>query len=83
MGRGVGASLSANGGVGARLYGNRQALVATGEELVARAGDMVREEICDPGFVREFCQTLKYGASRECMDRTCINAGLHINMISF
>jgi len=80
-GRGKGASLAANGEVGARLFGNRQALVATAEEMVARAGDMVREEICEPGFVREFCRTLKYGASRECMDRTCINAVLHITKL--
>lgn len=74
-------SLSADGSVGTRLMGNRKALVATAEELVVRAGDMVREEICDPVFVREFCQTLKFGASRECMDRTCINAVLHITKL--
>ena len=75
------AATERRGASNTRLYGGRRALVATAEELVERAGDMVRAEICEPGFVKEFCSTLKYGASRECMDRTCINAVLHITKL--
>ena len=69
------------GGSDAALTGRKQALAKRATELVAVAGDLVREEICDPAFVKEFCSTLKYGASREVMDRTCINAVLHITKL--
>jgi hypothetical protein len=32
----------------------------------------------EPKFVKEFCDTLKWGASREVMDRTCINAVMSV-----
>ena len=68
----------ARGVVGMRAMGARRELTAQVREMVAVAADTVREEMSEPGFVREFCETLKYGSSREVMDRTCINATLQI-----
>jgi len=68
----------ARGVVGTRFMGARKELTAQVREMVAVAADTVREEMSEPSFVREFCATLKYGASKAVMDRTCINATLQI-----
>ena len=68
----------ARGTHGTTLYGNRRKFVKSAEGLVAIAGDQIRAEICDPVFIKEFCATLKYGASSQVLDKTCIKAVLMI-----
>ena len=58
--------------IGTRPVGDRKALSARAREMVAIAGDTVREEMCAPEFVKEFCDMLKFGVSKGVMDRTCI-----------
>lgn len=67
-----------NGTHGTTLYGNRRKFVKSAEGLVAIAGDQIRAEICNPEFIKEFCETLKFGASRQVLDKTCIKAVLLI-----
>lgn len=56
------------------VRGSRKAAAARAMALVAQAGDYVRSRIAgDADFIRSYVDMLKYGASREVMDRTCIN----------
>lgn len=59
--------------VGVVAMGSRRELATRAKELVAVAADTVRAEICEPEYVKEFVATLKHGASRGVMDRTCLN----------
>ena len=63
----------AAGTIGTRPVGARRDLTERARALVAVAGDTVREELCQPNVVKEFCDTIRYGSSREVMDRTCLN----------
>lgn len=55
------------------MVGERQAFVGRAKDLMAVAGDEIREALAgDRGYALEFLDTLKYGASRGVMDRTCI-----------
>ena len=51
--------------------GQRQEMAAQVREMVAAAGDTVREGMCEPGFVRDYVKMLKRGALER--DRTCVN----------
>ena len=61
------------GKVGTRLLGRRKDFVAKADALMDAAGAAIKADLAaDTGYAKEFLSTLKYGASRECMDRTCI-----------
>lgn len=57
----------------ASLTGKRQDLVKQADGLMEAAGASIKADLAaDTGYAKEFLSTLKFGASRECMDRTCI-----------
>lgn len=69
-----GASLARKGEVGVRLMGGRKDFVKQADSLLAAAGATIKADLAkDKDYAREFLSTLKWGASREVMDRTCIN----------
>lgn len=61
------------GAVGTRLMGGRKDFVARADALMAEASAGIKADLAsDKGFAAEFLSTLKFGASKAVMDRTCI-----------
>lgn len=56
-----------------RLYGKREAFVAKAKAMMELAGAEIKADLAaDKEYQKEFLSTLKEGASRAVMDRTCI-----------
>lgn len=67
------AASEARGAIGTRLMGGRKDLVKRARELVEVARATVEAEMASPESVRDFCEAINYGATKEVMDRTCLN----------